>query len=145
MKKRFALLFAALLAVAFLGTACALPGTQTQTQKLNTAIFNEQKIVENAKTVVTLANRGAWADLLSASTDDMKTGMTQDTINQLNTFFQKAGPVVSYDQVQTAGAKHPKTGEDLAVVGLQVKHQNQTVVYNISMDKDSKLVGFFVK
>ena len=140
MKKQYRLITAALTALVLcLGlVGCAA-------QKLPEG-FDADEVGTAAEEIVGLATAGDYDSIIGAMRDDLKSAITADQLKEgWAPIYEKAGAFVSITKAAMGGTSDQKTGEAYAAVQVLVKHENASLVYTFSFDKNLALVGLYLK
>lgn len=108
--------------------------------------FNEAKIEEQAKKVISMLDKEDYEGLIAYSNATMQASL-QDEVeswqaakDQINSDW---GEFVSYGNSYMADVK--QMGKEFALVQMNVSYENVSVTYTITFDVDGKLAGLYMK
>ena len=106
--------------------------------------FNEALVVEKAKEIIDLFDRGDYAAIIAGGSEKMQAGLNEEILSQAkDTICDDWGSFRSYGTPYTAFVN--QMGAEGALVQINVAYENISVTYTISFDRDMKLQGFFIK
>lgn len=108
--------------------------------------FDKDEVGTAAEEIVGLATAGDFDSIIASLRDDLKASITADQLKEgWAPAYQKAGAFVSISKIVLSGTADKTSGEEYAVAQVLVKHENASLVYTLSFDKDLKLVGLYLK
>ncbi len=108
--------------------------------------FNEAEVKKAAENAINMLDSGDYEtfanDLVSES---IKEKLTADIMkNVVNQVMPDRGAFIEFTSESTFG-KTDKNDKDYAVVLVVAKYESQKVTYTISLDKELKIIGFYLK
>ena len=108
--------------------------------------FNDEEVKKAAKNAITTLDSGDYETFSNELVSEiMKEDLTADVLkNAVNQVMPDRGAFVEFSSEATFG-KTDKNEEDYAVVVVVAKYESQKVTYTISLDKDLKIIGFYLK
>jgi len=108
--------------------------------------FDEEEVGSTAEEIVGLATEADFDSVISYLRDDLRSSVTADQLRESWTpIYEKAGTFVSITKTAFSSTTDQTTGDEYAVVQVQVKHLNANLVYTLSFDQDLMLVGLYLK
>lgn len=108
--------------------------------------FDADAVTKKAAQMVSLATVGDYDALIAAMRDDLKDAVTADQLRDgWASVYEKAGAFDSITKTALSGTADAQTGEEYAVAQVLVKHENSSLLYTFSFDKDLALVGLYLK
>ena len=108
--------------------------------------FDNKQVTEQAEAAVSLTNGGDYDALVSSFRSDLQKQLTADTFKSAwSSQLKDAGAFKSFKSTAVYGTKDKSTGEDYAVAVIVAEYENAAHTFTISVDKDGKLVGMYMK
>ncbi|MEA5047348.1 MAG: DUF3887 domain-containing protein [Eubacteriales bacterium] len=108
--------------------------------------FDGDAVAKKAGEMATLATNGDYDALIAAMRDDLKDALTADQLrDSWAPVYEKAGAFESVMKTVLSGVADPNSNEEYAVAQVLVKHENASLLYTFSFDKDLMLVGLYLK
>lgn len=108
--------------------------------------FDADEVGSAAEEIVGLATTGDYDSIMLALREDLKESITADQLREgWAAIYEKAGAFESIAKVALSGTADSDSGEEYAVAQLLVKHENASLVYTLSFDKNLALVGIYLK
>lgn len=108
--------------------------------------FNEQEVVSQATEVVELLSEKKYDEVCSRFDPVMKQSIADGKALEkaLGEILDSLGDFKSVEKAQTAGSKD-SAGNPIAVAVLVCDFTNKKAVFTISIDKNDKICGLYVK
>lgn len=97
------------------------------------------KYIDKAEIAVVHLTDKNYDELRSLFNSEMKAGLTEAELKQLEPFIEEAGSFTNIDKSSVE-----KDGEHYVVV-LSAKYSDDTLIYTISFNEDDEISGLFVK
>ena len=108
--------------------------------------FDAEEVGTTAEEIVGLATMGDYDSLIGYLRDDLKNSVTADQLKEgWGPVIENAGAFEGITKTALSGTTDKTTGEEYAVVQVLVKHENASLLYTLSFDKDLALVGLYLK
>ena len=108
--------------------------------------FDADAVTQKAGEMVTLATKGDYDALIAAMREDLKDAVTADQLrDSWASVYEKAGAFDSVTKTVLSSAADTSSNEEYAVAQVLVKHENASLLYTFSFDKDLLLVGLYLK
>ena len=139
MKKKFSILLAAALALSMLtGCKSARPLPEG---------MDQEEVADAAHAVVELLLDGEYQTVADAFRPDLKAqyNITADSIEALMDTVEDAGAFVKMEETLVLGGKSKNFSEPYAAVAVYCEHENEDIVYEMSLDMDLALLGLAAK
>lgn len=107
--------------------------------------YSEEEVTERAKTIIDCFSAEDYETLREmCATEKMAEVMTEENLSETrNIFGDDWGSLVSYGNAYTA--EIVQMGISMAVVQINATYENTSITYTISLDRDLKLCGFYMK
>ncbi len=108
--------------------------------------FNEEEVKKAAENAVTTLDSGDYETFSNELVSEiMKKDLTAEVMkNAVDQVMPNRGAFVEFTSEATFG-KTDKNEEDYAVVVVVAKYESQKVTYTVSLDKNLKIIGFYLK
>lgn len=108
--------------------------------------FSEEEVIANAKSYVETINTLDYEAVVAGLREDLQSQVTAESLESAwGPLLDEAGEFEKYTTVVVYGQKDQTTQEDYAVCVLVCKYENASRTFTISMDKDYKFVGLYMK
>ena len=108
--------------------------------------FSEEDVGTAAEEIIGLATTGDYDSIVASLREDLKSSVTADSLKESwSSIIEKAGAFESITKTAFSGTTDQTTKEEYAVVQVLVKHENASLLYTLSFDKDLALVGLYLK
>ncbi len=108
--------------------------------------FSEEEVIANAKSYVETINTLDYEAVVAGLREDLQSQVTVESLESAwGPLLDEAGEFEKYTTVVVYGQKDQTTQEDYAVCVLVCKYENASRTFTISMDKDYKFVGLYMK
>ena len=108
--------------------------------------FSEEEVIANAKSYVETINTLDYEAVVAGLREDLQSQVTAESLESAwGPLLDEAGKFEKYTTVVVYGQKDQTTQEDYAVCVLVCKYENASRTFTISMDKDYKFVGLYMK
>lgn len=120
----------------------AMPKSYPVEQRGN---YSEAQVIEQAKTIIDRFNEEDYEAIREmCATEEMAQVMTEENLaDARNMCGENWGNFVSYGNAYSAEVV--QMGVSMAVVQINATYENTGITYTISLDKDLKLCGFYMK
>lgn len=107
--------------------------------------YSEAQVIEQAKTIIDRFNEEDYEAIREmCATEEMAQVMTEENLaDARNMFGEEWGSLVSYGNAYSVEVV--QMGVSIAVVQINATYENTGITYTISLDKDLKLCGFYMK
>lgn len=107
--------------------------------------YSEAQVIEQAKTIIDRFNEEDYEAIREmCATEEMAQVMTEENLaDARNMCGENWGSFVSYGNAYSAEVV--QMGVSMAVVQINATYENTGITYTISLDKDLKLCGFYMK
>ena len=107
-------------------------------------VFTVAKLEEQMKATIDLFEKGDIAALQASATDQMRSGLTEQLVNEAKAeFAPKWGARVAFGKPYMVALRQ---GDEVIAIGeIAVGYKATAVVYPPTYDRNMKLAGFFVK
>lgn len=107
--------------------------------------YSEEAVTERAKTIIDCFSEEDYEALQDmCATEKMAEVMTEENLSATKSIFgDDWGSLVSYGNAYTA--EIVQMGTSMAVVQINATYENTAITYTISLDRDLKLCGFYMK
>lgn len=135
MKKKFSILLAAALALSML-TGC-------KSAKPLPEGMDQEEVADAAQAIVHQLLNEEYQAVADAFRPDLKAkyGVTADAIEALMATVEEAGAFVAMEETLVLGGKNKDFDEPYAAVSVYCEHEEEDVVYEMSLDMDLALLG----
>lgn len=109
--------------------------------------FDEEKVKDAAKEIVTKVNEGKTEDVYNnAFSSAMRNAIElEDLQENLAYTLDKIGEFESFEKTEVAGIEDKDTGTEYATVMVLAKYKDGKAMFTISFDTDMQCSGFFIK
>jgi len=108
--------------------------------------FSEEEVIANSKSYVETINTLDYEAVVAGLREDLQSQVTAESLESAwGPLLDEAGKFEKYTTVVVYGQKDQTTQEDYAVCVLVCKYENASRTFTISMDKDYKFVGLYMK
>ena len=108
--------------------------------------FSEVVVIANSKSYVETINTLDYEAVVAGLREDLQSQVTAESLESAwGPLLDEAGEFEKYTTVVVYGQKDQTTQEDYAVCVLVCKYENASRTFTISMDKDYKFVGLYMK
>lgn len=140
MKKKFSILLAGALTLSMLLTGCSkakpLPDGMDQ-----------DEVADAAQAVVELLLDKEYQAVVDTFRPDLKEkyNITADSIEALMDTVAEAGPFVKMEETLVLGGKSKDFPDPYAAVAIYCEHEEEDVVYEMSLDTNLTLLGLAAK
>lgn len=135
MRKKFALLLAALVAL-FLLSGCKVSGNPLPEG------MEGDTVLEQGREIVALLNGGDWQEVYSRLRADAQETASPETIQSyMEERLEKAGAFKEEDEAFATGQKIKETGEEYGTAVLYCKHEKKSIMYRVAYSTDMELMG----
>lgn len=140
MKKKFSILLAATLTLSMLLTGC-------KNAKPLPEGMDQEEVADAAHAVVELLLDGEYQAVADAFRPELKAqyNITADSIEALMDTVEDAGAFVKMEETLVLGGKSKDFSEPYAAVAVYCEHENEDIVYEMSLDMDLALLGLAAK
>lgn len=98
-----------------------------------------QQYIDKAEIAIVLLTDKNYDELRKLFNSEMKAGLTEAELKQLEPFIEEAG---SFSNIDKSSVE--KDGEHYVTV-LSAKYSNDTLIYTISFNENDEISGLFVK
>lgn len=106
--------------------------------------FQEEQVVEKAKEVIGLFDKGDYDALIAMGNEEFQAGLQKDALaGAKESISSDWGAFRSYGTPYTAYVK--QMGSEGALVQINAAYENISATYTISFERDMKLQGFFIR
>lgn len=139
MKKKLSLALAAALAVSMLsGCTKAIPLPEE---------MDQDKVASAAQAIVKQLLEEDYQAVVDAFRPDLKEqyGVTVQMIEDLMATVEDAGAFVGMGETLVLGGKNKEFNEPYAAVSIYCQHEEDDVIYEMSLDVDLELLGLAAK
>lgn len=107
--------------------------------------FNEEVVISQAKEVVMLMSARDYEGVVDRFSEIMKEALPENSLESaLDETITKLGAFKEYRSVAAGSGENPTIGK-FAVVIIKASYENGEATYTISIDKDGKLTGLYLK
>ena len=107
--------------------------------------FDEAKVNDQAKLIVTQLSNGDYGAVEAQFTDLMKTALPAGALKTaLDPLISKLGPFKDFQAISTGSGENPQAGKYVVVV-IRAAYTNGEGTYTISIDEAGKLTGLYLK
>lgn len=107
-------------------------------------LFEEQAVEEQMKHIILLLNENDHEALIEISIEEMKYVLDEDTLDSLKKMISDDwGEFEEFGNIYLAEAK--QKGQNFAIGQVTVLYENVPVTYQITLDEDMKLAGFYMR
>lgn len=107
--------------------------------------FEEETVIANAKEVVMLMSARDYAGVADRFSASMKAALPGDALETaVDAMLANLGTFKEYRSVVAGSGDNPTIGK-FAVVVIKAAYDNGEVTYTISIDKEGKLTGLYLK
>lgn len=135
MRKKFALLLAALVAL-FLLSGCKVSGNPLPEG------MEGDTVLEQGREIVALLNGGDWQEVYSRLRADAQETASPETIQSyMEERLEKAGAFKEEDEAFATGQKIKETGEEYGTAVFYCKHEKKSLMYRVAYSTDMELMG----
>ena len=135
MKKKFALLLAAVSALLLL-SGCRVSGNPLPEG------MEENTVLEQGREVVALLNSGGWQEVYDRLRSDAQETSSPETIQSyMEERLEKAKAYVKETEAMTTGQKLKDTGEEYGTAVIYCKHEKKSIMYRVAYSVDMELMG----
>ena len=111
-----------------------------------TDTYSEDEVVARAKSYVETRNTLDYDAVVAGLREDLQSQVTAESLESAwGPLLDESGAFVEYKTVVTYGQKSKSTDEDYAGCVLVCKYENASRTFTITMDKDLKIVGLYMK
>ena len=140
MKKKFSILLAATLTLSMLLTGC-------KNAKPLPEGMDQEEVADAAHAVVELLLDGEYQAVADAFRPELKAkyNITADSIEALMDTVEDAGAFVKMEETLVLGGKSKDFPDPYAAVAVYCEHENEDIVYEMSLDMDLALLGLAAK
>ncbi len=108
--------------------------------------FSEEEVIANAESYVETINTLDFEAVVAGLREDLQSQVTAGSLESAwGPLLDKAGKFEKYTTVVVYGQKDKTTQEDYAVCVLVCKYENASRTFTLSMDKDYKFIGLYMK
>lgn len=108
--------------------------------------FSEEEVIANAESYVETINTLDFEAVVAGLREDLQSQVTAESLESAwGPLLDKAGKFEKYTTVVVYGQKDKTTQEDYAVCVLVCKYENASRTFTLSMDKDYKFIGLYMK
>lgn len=139
MKKKLSLALAAALALSMLsGCSKAIPLPEG---------MDQDEVADAAQAIVELLLERDYQAVADAFRPDLKEryGVTVQMVEDLMATVEDAGPFVAMEETLVLGGKSKEFDEPYAAVSIYCEHEEDDVIYEMSLDMDLALLGLAAK
>ena len=139
MKKKLAALLALALSLSMMSGCSAA-------RKLPEGM-EEEAVSQAAQAIVTQLLAGEYDAVAAAFRDDLEQelNITGQTVADLMATVEEAGAYVATDEVLVLGGKSKSFDEPYAAVAIYCEHEEEDVIYELSLDMNLELIGLRAK
>lgn len=139
MKKKLAALLALALSLSMMSGCSAA-------RKLPEGM-EEETVAQAAQAIVTQLLAGEYDAVAAAFRDDLEQelNITGQTVADLMATVEEAGAYVATDEVLVLGGKSKSFDEPYAAVAIYCEHEEEDVIYELSLDMNLELIGLRAK
>lgn len=135
MKKKFALLLAAVSALLLL-SGCRVSGNPLPEG------MEENTVLEQGREIVALLNGGSWQEVYDRLRSDAQETSSPETIQSyMEERLEKAKAYVKETEAMTTGQKLKDTGEEYGTAVIYCKHEKKSIMYRVAYSVDMELMG----
>lgn len=107
--------------------------------------FNEDVVISQAKEVVMLMSARDYEGVVGRFSEIMKEALPENSLEAaVDATMTKLGTFREYRSVAAGSGENPTIGK-FAVVVIKASYENGEATYTISIDKDGKLTGLYLK
>lgn len=140
MKKKFSILLAATLTLSMLLTGC-------KNAKPLPEGMDQEEVADAAHAVVELLLDGEYQAVADIFRPELKAkyNITADSIEALMDTVEDAGAFVKMEETLVLGGKSKDFPDPYAAVAVYCEHENEDIVYEMSLDMDLALLGLAAK
>ena len=109
--------------------------------------MDEETVSQAAQAIVTQLLAGEYDAVATAFRDDLEQeySITGQTVADLMATVEEAGAYVGTDEVLVLGGKSKTFDEPYAAVAIYCEHENEAVIYELSLDMNLELIGLRAK
>ena len=140
MKKKFSILLAATLTLSMLLTGC-------KNAKPLPEGMDQDEVADAAQAIVELLLDEEYQAVADIFRPELKAqyNITADSIEALMDTVEDAGAFVKMEETLVLGGKSKDFSEPYAAVAVYCEHENEDIVYEMSLDMDLALLGLAAK
>jgi hypothetical protein len=140
MKKKFSILLAAALTLSMLLTGC-------KNAKPLPEGMDQDEVADAAQAIVELLLDEEYQAVADIFRPELKAqyNITADSIEALMDTVEDAGAFVKMEETLVLGGKSKDFSEPYAAVAVYCEHENEDIVYEMSLDMDLALLGLAAK
>ena len=110
----------------------------------NSEIFDAETVAEESEEIVLLLNEDSYEELQEKSTDQMRTVMTEEFMQ--NAKAQLGGDWGEFqDFTNSISVEVVQQGKHFALTELTALYENRSVTYQISFNENMELSGIYMR
>ena len=109
--------------------------------------MEEESVSQAAQAIVTQLLAGEYDAVAAAFRDDLEQelNITGQTVADLMATVEEAGAYVGTDEILVLGGKSKSFDEPYAAVAVYCAHEEEDVIYELSLDMNLELIGLRAK
>lgn len=107
--------------------------------------FNQAAVEARAKEIIALLHARDTEGLREQCTVVMRDALTDEVMSKVYETLDEGGAFEKIESLKVSGAKDKDSGEEFAVIHIRAKYEIRSFTYTISLTKQDKVAGLYVR